>query len=111
MYFSGIETMAVATPQPDTCTAQALVPVCPHRPFTRPLVTGPEVVFRMRPSGEVPGRVSADGRRVAEVSSGGEVRVAASGRTVCLLAPSDEPYYGRLRRKLGWGRTEVDSCY
>ncbi len=81
--------------------ALVLVPLAPHTLGTRPVVLprGSEVVVRLQD----PGRLFVDGSTVGDVRPGDEVRAAAApAETVLARLEGTEPFFSRLREKLGW---------
>jgi NAD+ kinase len=82
--------------------ALLLVPSNAHALFARPLVTSPnsELTVAIPPDGNT-ARVSADGRRVVEIPSGGRVNVHRADRPVRIARVHASTFGDRLVAKFG----------
>jgi NAD+ kinase len=82
--------------------ALLLVPSNAHALFARPLVTSPnsELTVAIPPDGNT-ARVSADGRRVVEIPSGGRVNVHRAERPVRIARVHASTFGDRLVAKFG----------
>jgi len=81
--------------------ALVLVPLAPHTLGTRPVVLprGSAVLVRL----QHPGRLFVDGSAVGDLRPGDEVHAAAApAETVLVRLEGTEPFFSRLREKLGW---------
>jgi NAD+ kinase len=82
--------------------ALLLVPSNAHALFARPLVTSPHSVLTVAipPDGNT-ARVSADGRRIVEIPSGGRVEVRRADRPVRIARVHPSSFGDRLVAKFG----------
>jgi NAD+ kinase len=82
--------------------ALLLVPTNAHALFARPLVTSPSSVLTVAiPPDGFPARVSADGRRVVDVPSGGRVDVRRADSPVRIARVHASTFGDRLVAKFG----------
>jgi NAD+ kinase len=82
--------------------ALLMVPANAHALFSRPLVTSPESVLTVAiPVDGMPARISADGRRVVDVPTGGRVDVRRSARPVRIARVHATTFGDRLVAKFG----------
>lgn len=81
--------------------ALVLVPLAPHGLGARPVVMPMETRLSVRLRGAA--RVLADGELVQVLEAGAEVRVGVAPVSTCLVRlATTEPFFARLRKKLGW---------
>jgi NAD+ kinase len=82
--------------------ALLMVPSNAHALFARPLVTSPASVLTVAiPPDGTPARISADGRRVVDVPTGGRVDVRRSARPVRIARVHAATFGDRLVAKFG----------
>ena len=83
--------------------AMVLTPVCAHAMAQRPVVVGEQEGVEVSLSeGEPSAIVRLDGKRVANLSRGGSLRVEVGRPVVRLMHPAGFGFYGLTRQKLGW---------
>lgn len=87
-----------------TVDSLILTPISPHTLAVRPLVLPPTVAIRIwAEDGPEELLVTVDGQVGTTFAEGEVLEVRAAGRPVLLVRFSGTTYYGRLRKKLGWG--------
>ncbi|MDP3560203.1 MAG: NAD(+) kinase [Legionellaceae bacterium] len=87
-----------------TLNAITLVPLCPHRLSSRPLVIDADSVIKVEPciSNEHPLSLSCDSHETHVVGPEHWVQLTKQSRLLRLLHPLEYRYYDTLRMKLGW---------
>jgi NAD+ kinase len=81
-----------------------LTPISPHTLAIRPLVLPPTAAIRIwAEDGPEELLVTVDGQVGTTFAEGEVLEVRRAGRPVLLVRFSGTTYYGRLRKKLGWG--------
>jgi len=81
-----------------------LTPISPHTLAIRPLVLPPTVALRIwAEDGPEELLVTVDGQVGTTFAEGEVLEVRRAGRPVLLVRFPGTTYYGRLRKKLGWG--------
>ncbi len=87
-----------------------LTPISPHTLAIRPLVLPATASIRIwAEDGPEELLVTVDGQVGTTFAEGEVLEVRRAGRPVLLVRFSGTTYYGRLRKKLGWGGTPIGS--
>lgn len=84
--------------------ASLLMPLCPHRLTSRPLLIPSTSSIRLahRSASRASAHVSCDGTDRMVVPDGGEVLISPYAKTLRLIHPETYQYFNTLRRKLHW---------
>lgn len=87
-----------------TVESIVVTPIAAHTLATRPLVLRPDAVITVQPE-DAPEEVlvTVDGQVGARVSSGHALTLRRAARPVRIVRFPGTTFFGRLRRKLGWG--------
>jgi NAD+ kinase len=81
-----------------------ITPVSPHTLAVRPIVLPPDAVILVQPENapeEV--LVTVDGQVGASLAKGQSLSICSSDKRVQIVRFSGTTFFGRMRRKLGWG--------
>jgi NAD+ kinase len=82
-----------------------IVPLCPHRLSSRPLLVSSQSVLRVViPHNHPPVRISGDSHWSHTLQPGESVQLATSPYKLDILHPLQYHYFDTLRAKLGWER-------
>jgi NAD+ kinase len=87
-----------------TLNCTVLVPLCPHKLSSRPVVidTNREIVLRICSSNRHAPKISVDGGAAVTAPVNSTVRVVGHQRSLKLIHPLGHDYFNTLRQKLGW---------
>jgi NAD+ kinase len=82
-----------------------VAPICPHTLSDRPIVIPGEsqIDIRLSDQGNACAQVTCDAAVLGELTPGGRLEIAPSGRAITLLHPPGYDYFRLLRSKLHWG--------
>lgn len=75
--------------------------IAPHSLTARALVVSPDDELRIQNRSQDPVELSIDGRPVAEIASGGEIRASFRPDMAVLALPGESSFYRRLRDTFG----------
>jgi NAD+ kinase len=91
--------------------AIVLAPICPHTLSDRPIVIpGASITEIQLGDDETDSAlVSCDGEVTGRIETGDRLRVAVAGQRLNLIHPTGYDYFGILRSKLHWGRSNRKS--
>lgn len=86
--------------------ALVLVPICPHTLSERPILIPASALIGISLADDhsLHADVSCDGKVIAELTPGRQLRVQAAEETIELIHPRGYDYFRILREKLHWGR-------
>jgi NAD+ kinase len=87
--------------------AYQVIPVMAHALFARPMILAPDSRVQLNVQVEVPGVVSCDGARLADVPSGTRLEIRRYPHDLLLARLSEQPFTSRLVKKFalpieGW---------
>lgn len=84
--------------------AITLVPLCPHRLSSRPIVVPArqQITWHISPENAQAPNISCDGSEAMAAPLGGKVVISAATEKLRLIHPAGHNHYHTLQQKLGW---------